>query len=626
MKRRIWLTILLALLAGCTEPTTPTPTIVPTEAVAATATEPVTEPTATGEPTAAPTEAATEAPTEAPTEAATEAATAEATAEGASGEGDIGLELVAEGFTSPVALVAPPDDSGRLFVVDQIGVIYLLDENGERQETPFLDLRDRIVELTPDFDERGTLGLAFHPQFASNGRFYVFYTAPLREGAPAEWNNTATISEFTVSADDPNSGDAASERVLLQIDKPQWNHNAGQITFGPDGYLYIPIGDGGGANDNELGHVEDWYEANQGGNGQDISDNLLGSILRIDVDNEGDGSAAYAIPADNPFAAGGAGEGQGLPEIWAYGFRNPFRIAFDPGGDNGLYVGDAGQDLWEEVDLVTAGGNYGWNVREGAHCFSTADPATSLAECPTEGALGEPLIDPIIEYQNGNAPGGIGLVVIGGAIYRGGALSELEGQYIFADWSTSFAVGDGTLFAAEPAATEGEMWPMRELRIANSENGRINAFILSFGQDADGELYVLATSSAGPTGETGRIYRIVPPGDATATIAAPEVAANEEATTLEVNDAGEAEILMESFAFVPQVASVAAGTTIVWLNQDSAPHTVTAGTRDAPSGEFDSGSLDEGATFSFTFDLPGRYDYFCAIHVGMAGAIVVNEP
>jgi plastocyanin len=241
--------------------------------------------------------------------------------------------------------------------------------------------------------------------------------------------------------------------------------------------------------------------------------------------------------------------------------------------------------------------------------------------------MGEPLIDPIVEYQNGNAPGGIGLVVIGGNIYRGGALSELEGQYLFADWSTAFDVGDGTLFAAEPAAADGEMWPMRELRITNSENGRVNAFILSFGMDAGGEMYLLTTTTPGPTGETGRIYRIVPAGETTTTISGPVEGSGEgeEATALEVNDAGEAQILLENIAFVPAVASIPAGTTVVWVNQDTVPHTATAGTRDAPSGDFDSGTMEEGATFSFTFDVPGRYDYFCAIHPGMDGVIVIAE-
>jgi glucose/arabinose dehydrogenase len=168
----------------------------------------------------------------------------------------VGVRQVASGLTAPVALVEPPDGSRRLFIVDQIGLIRVLLPNGQLLPEPFLDLRDRMVALRTSFDERGLLGLAFHPRYAENGRFFVFYSAPLRAGAPAEWNCTSTISEFLVSAS-PNRGDAGSERIVLQVDKPQFNHNGGTVAFGPDGYLYISIGDGGGANDIGLGHVED---------------------------------------------------------------------------------------------------------------------------------------------------------------------------------------------------------------------------------------------------------------------------------------------------------------------------------------------------------------------------------
>ena len=188
-----------------------------------------------------------------------------------------GLRQVAAGLTSPVALIEPPDGSRRLFIVDQIGLIRVLLPDGQLLAEPFLDVRDRLVTLMPNFDERGLLGLAFHPSYAENGRFFVFYSAPLRDGAPAGWNCTSHVSEFLVSSD-PNRADPASERILLQVDKPQFNHNAGTVVFGPDGNLYISLGDGGGANDVGLGHVEDWYADNAGGNGQDITDNLLGSI------------------------------------------------------------------------------------------------------------------------------------------------------------------------------------------------------------------------------------------------------------------------------------------------------------------------------------------------------------
>ncbi|MCI0393366.1 MAG: PQQ-dependent sugar dehydrogenase [Chloroflexi bacterium] len=502
MHRRLPLTlILLFLLAGCDteEPTATFPPPQPTDVSEETATPLATEPTT-------PTLAATEPPTEEPTKASTD--TPEVTMTPAAGTTDaVGLELVAEGFTSPVALVSPPDDSGRLFVVDQIGLIHVIAEDGTLLEEPFLDLQASIVTLETEFDERGLLGLAFHPDYAENGRFFVYYSAPLRPEAPQDWDHTSHISELTVSADNPDVADPDSERILLQVDEPQFNHNAGGILFGPDGFLYIPLGDGGAANDNELGHVEDWYDVNEGGNGQDLAENLLGSILRIDVDNEGDNGQPYAIPADNPFV--GVEGMESTAEVWAYGFRNPFRMSFDRGGDNELFVGDAGQDLWEEVSIVTAGGNYGWNVKEGTHCFSTANPGESLDECPDTTPDGEPLIDPIIEYQNANAPGGLGLVVIGGFIYRGSDLPQFEGLYIFGDWSTSFEQGDGTLLAARPPSGTDKMWTMWEVAVASNEGGRLGAFLLAFGEDADGELYVLTTDNTGPTGNTGRVYRIV---------------------------------------------------------------------------------------------------------------------
>jgi hypothetical protein len=287
----------------------------------------------------------------------------------------------------------------------------------------------------------------------------------------------------------------------MEIDQPQMNHNGGQIVFGPDGFLYIPLGDGGAADDVGEGHVEDWYDANAGGNGQDVEQNLLGSILRIDVDQ----GEPYAIPSDNPFAD------SPMPEIWANGFRNPFRMSFDRGGEQQLFVGDVGQNMWEEVSVVTAGGNYGWNVKEGTHCFSTANPNQSLPSCPSATASGDPLIDPILEYAHPGGGGLGGLSVIAGYVYRGNALPALTGRYIFGDWSTAFDTPNGHLFVATPG-TNGT-WVMSALSIANRESadpGNIGEFVLSLGQDAAGELYVLTTDQPGPSGTTGKVYRLVP--------------------------------------------------------------------------------------------------------------------
>jgi glucose/arabinose dehydrogenase len=407
----------------------------------------------------------------------------------------VGLELVAAGFAAPLVLESPRDGTGRLFIADQTGQIYVLSPEGQLLEQPFLDLRDRMVNLSQGYDERGLLGLAFHPDFAQNQRFFVYYSAPLRSGAPAGWDHTSHISEFVVSAQDPDRADPNSERILLQVDQPQGNHNAGQIAFGPaDGYLYIPLGDGGGANDTGPGHPAL-------GHGQDTT-TLKGSILRIDVDN-GD---PYAIPPDNPFA-----NGQGREEIYAYGLRNPYKISFDIEGQHQLFAADAGQNLWEEVNIIEPGGNYGWNLKEGTHCFNPANPNQVPAECPATGPHGEPLLDPAIEYANSRNPqGGIGLVVIGGYVYRGSHLPELQGRYIFGDWSTSFGIGQGILLAATRAA-QGELWEVTPLQIAGQDS--LGEFLLSFGQDEQNELYVLTSSSSGPSGSTGSVYRLVPAAD-----------------------------------------------------------------------------------------------------------------
>jgi glucose/arabinose dehydrogenase len=407
-----------------------------------------------------------------------------------------GLHLLAEGLTSPVSLVEAPDDSGRLFIVDQAGQVRILGPDDTLLDEPFLDVQDRMVTLMPGFDERGLLGLAFHPDYASNGRFFVYYSAPLRPSAPDGWNHTSHISEFVVS-DDPDQADIDSERIVLQVDQPQFNHNAGMLAFGPaDGYLYIALGDGGGANDVGLGHTENL------GNGQDAT-NLLGSILRIDVD-AGD---PYAIPADNPFVGTVARD-----EIFAYGLRNPFRISFDMGGAHDLFVADVGQNLWEEVNIVTSGGNYGWNIKEGTHCFDPDNPNVPPAECPDTGPLfGDPLIDPVIEYANSRVQPdiGLGIAVIGGYVYRGNVLPQFRGRYIFGDWSTSFGQPDGSLFVARER--RDRLWQIHPIHITTTDDGDLGHYLLGFGQDSAGEVYLLTSDNAGPTGETGKVYKLISP-------------------------------------------------------------------------------------------------------------------
>jgi glucose/arabinose dehydrogenase len=417
----------------------------------------------------------------------------------------VGLQLVAEGLTSPVTMADPGDGSNRLFLVDQIGVIRVLMPDGTLLSQPFLDLRSRMVTLMPGFDERGLLGLAFHPDYETNGRFFVNYSAPLRAGAPTGFNHTSHVSEFRVSSD-ANRADPASERIVLQVDEPQFNHNGGTLHFGPsDDFLYISLGDGGGANDVGLGHVEDWYDDNDGGNGQDVEQNLLGNILRIDVD----GGVPYGIPADNPFVGK-----PGLDEIWAYGFRNPYRFSFDRRGSHDLIVADVGQLLWEEVSVAVKGGNFGWNVKEGTHCFSTATPNQSPAECPdvVESGVraGDPLVDPVIEYANARQEGGLGLAVVGGYVYRGSALPQFRGRSLFGDWSEGFGgPPSGKLFVAKPR--KRGLWQMEQLRITTSATGELGHRVLGFGQDGAGELYVLTTDNVGPSGATGKVFKLVSP-------------------------------------------------------------------------------------------------------------------
>jgi glucose/arabinose dehydrogenase len=400
------------------------------------------------------------------------------------------LEPVAEGFTAPMAFLSAGDGTGRMFLVEQTGLVKIVKADGTVQSEPFLDVRDRMVEIMTGYDERGLLGLAFHPGFAENGRLFVFYSAPLQPTAPEGWNCTNHLSEFSVSQSDPDKVDMTSEKVLLQVDKPQFNHNGGAITFGPDGYLYIPLGDGGNADDAGLGHAPD-------GNGQNTTTSL-GKILRIDVDRREEGMA-YGIPADNPFV----GRKGILPEIYALGLRNPWRISFDTDGNGSLFVSDVGQNLWEEVDIVTKGGNYGWRIREGTHCFDVKNPNESPASCPDRAAGGETLIEPIIEYGHD-----MGTAVVGGYVYHGQALPQMQGRYIFADWSNDFAKGNGTLLVATPS--QERLWSWEEMEIAGRPSGRVDSFIHSLGMDDEGEIYVLTSDELGPVNSTGKIFKILP--------------------------------------------------------------------------------------------------------------------
>jgi glucose/arabinose dehydrogenase len=401
------------------------------------------------------------------------------------------LEPFVTGVNAPLMMVQPPGDD-RLFVVEQWGRIRIVN-NGELRAEPILDIRNKIVKQHHDFDERGLLGLAFHPDFANNGKFYVAYSTHLNFqqdlGVMFWWDHTNVVAEYTVSSENPNAANPNSERIIHSLNWPQFNHNGHWIGFGKDGMLYISTGDGGYANDWGIGHnVTE-------GNGQDLR-SLHGKILRIDV-NGSEGDKNYAIPADNPFV----GNNDALPEIWAYGLRNPWRCSFDMGGES-LICGDVQQNSYEEVSVIEKGGNHGWRKKEATHCFDYQKPDEHPASCDTAG-----MVDPIIEYKNCTAqPDGCkGISVTGGYVYRGSA-SDWDGKYIFGDWSKSFAEKDGQIFIATKGA-DGN-WTMEDAAVTDME-GKL-PYILAFAQDAAGEVYALTSVTTGPNGGMDTIYKVVP--------------------------------------------------------------------------------------------------------------------
>ena len=411
-----------ALLVGACSDSEPAPTSSSTTAVTTTAAPATT--------TAPPTTAAP-ATTAAPTTTSTTTTTTTTTQPPPELLG-VELELVAE-IDRPLAITAPAGDR-RVFIAQREGTIEVIGPAGEPAEEPFLDFSDRV---RANGIEQGFLGLAFHPDYADNGRFFVYFT---------DENDDSRLAEFTVG-DDPAFADPDSYRELLFFDQPTERHNAGMLEFGPDGHLYVAVGDGG-----------------DGGHNGQKPDNLFGTILRLDVDGE----APYAIPADNPFVAGG-----GAAEVWAYGLRNPWRFSIDH--ETGLmYIGDVGQQDWEEVDVISldeGGANFGWAYREGSRCFSSPD----CEETET--------VFPVLEYSHAD-----GCSITGGHVYRGDEIPELDGVYFYADWCQgwvrSFRYENGQ-------AVDPQEWP--EL-----DPGQVN----TFGVDGLGELYI------GTWG--GEVWKLVP--------------------------------------------------------------------------------------------------------------------
>lgn len=403
------------------------------------------------------------------------------------------LEPVARGINTPLAMVQPPGDP-RMFIVEQNGRIKIL-ENGQVRPTPFLDVRSKIKTLFHDFDERGLLGLAFHPKFKDNGKFYVTYSAHLDYqsdlGQMLWYDHSNVVEEYTVSSTDRNLADPSSARRILSTAWPQFNHNGHWIGFGPDGMLYISMGDGGYANDWGIGHNVTI------GNGQDLSTNL-GKILRIDVDKR-TGNKPYGIPPDNPFV----GNRNANPEIWALGVRNPWRCSFDMGSQAAeLYCGDVQQNSYEEVSLIGKGQNMGWRRMEATKCFDYQKPDDHPANCDKTG-----LTLPILEYNNCTAKpqGCMGISVTGGYVYRG-ANAAWRGKYFFGDWSKSFAEMDGQIFVGTKGG-DGK-WTMEKVEVTNM-TGKL-PYVLAFAQDAAGEVYVLTSITTGPNGSLDTIYKIVP--------------------------------------------------------------------------------------------------------------------
>lgn len=345
--------------------------------------------------------------------------------------------LWADGLDRPVGAYAPPGDTERLFVLEQVGRIRIV-RQGQVLSEPFLDLRDRVGSHA---SEQGLLGLAFHPRYAENGYFFVNYT---------DRRGDTVVARLRVSAD-PNRADPASETVLLRIPQPYANHNGGHLAFGPDGYLYIGMGDGGSAGDPQ-------------GNAQNPH-SLLGKLLRIDVD----GGTPYAIPPDNPFVNGG-----GRPEVWALGLRNPWKFAFDP-ATGALFIGDVGQNAWEEIDYLPpnapGGANFGWDYREGRHPYEGTLPA------------GVSFVEPVWEYGHDQ-----GCSVTGGVVVRDPNLPAFWGVYLFGDYCSGLVWG--------LVQDEAGQWHGAQLFATDAR-------ITAFAQNDAGAVWLVA--------HQGQIYRLTAP-------------------------------------------------------------------------------------------------------------------
>lgn len=341
----------------------------------------------------------------------------------------------------PMTITHAGDGSNRMFVGTQRGMIYVFPNDAKAAEAKiFLDIRDQVADWKKG-NEEGFLGLAFHPEYQKNGQFFVYYTSATK-------SRTSIVSRFSVSTENVNVADAASEEIVMEIAQPFSNHNGGSIAFGQDGYLHIGLGDGGSRNDPV-------------GNGQNLS-TLMGSLLRIDIDKKTD-DKNYSIPSDNPFVD----QADAKPEIFAYGFRNIWRMSVDRTTGN-IWAADVGQDFWEEINIVQRGGNYGWSVREASFPFGNKAPESDAK-----------LIDPVWEYDHQ-----IGKSITGGCVYRGSRLPELQGAYLYADYVT------GRIWALKYDGDHPES-------TTNMSIATTGIPVMSFGEDEAGEVYYTLESVTG---------------------------------------------------------------------------------------------------------------------------------
>lgn len=404
-----------------------------------------------------------------------------------------GLMEVAGGFNAPLRAVTAPGVSDKIFVVEQTGKIICVDLITGHKST-FFDVSSRLVDISPSYDERGLLGLAFHPEFQDNGLFYTYQSEPVRSDDTADFppQPSGAIPDHRTFVVENHASDASCSAVsqalnnVLIIDQPQANHNGGDLVFDAEANLYISLGDGGSASDRGPGHGLTGNGRNKG--------NVLGTILRINPLGTSLGNTNYSVPADNPFV----GDLSGVDEIYAYGFRNPYRMSFDAANGD-LYTGDVGQNDVEEIDQVVIGGNYGWNWKEGSFFFYNPQGGNYVSDVAPPN-LPADLIDPVGEYDRDE-----GISVTGGYVYRGSAMPNLVGKYVFGDFSgPNFGSAAGRLFYLDLQSRE-----IKEFSICPSVPG----YIFGFGQDANNELYVLTNDRFNPSGVNGKLLKIMNPAE-----------------------------------------------------------------------------------------------------------------